>query len=277
MSDTSSARPNGRSATELSFPEFYTEEYLERRRQAVARVDGTLWKGVDATDSQCPAGHSRGMRISVGLTSDYRQTHRKAAMDITPQDVIDVLTAGGVKKWVLMGLHGYVGYLPQPRATQDVDVLISHGDRKRAVEAVREAWPNLVVEELEPVIRFKDPNDCFADGTPKPVIDLMLPWSRVNEAILRDGTHIVLDEETQHFIPTIEAALASKYAAMIADFRGRDKKEYDAGDFRRMVRANYDRVDREALRRLGDLVWERGGAELERFLEIAQRDERFPI
>jgi hypothetical protein len=58
------------------------------------------------------------MRISVEITSDYRATHRKAAMDIKPQDVIDVLVSAGVKKWVLMGLHGYVGYLPQPQDGQ---------------------------------------------------------------------------------------------------------------------------------------------------------------
>jgi hypothetical protein len=255
----------------------YTEEHLAKRRKAVADQEGDRWKGVDATDPKCPAGHARGMRISVGLTSDYRQTHRKGAMDIKPQDVIDVLTAAGVKKWVLMGLHGYVGYLPQPRATQDVDVLISHRDRKRAIKALREAWPTLVVEELEPVVRFKDPGDCFADGRPKPVIDLMLPWSPLNEAILKDKGNIVIDPETQHFIPTVEAALASKYAAIISDFRDREKKEYDAGDFRRIARANYDRVDRTYLRRLGDLVWERGGEELERFLDIAPRDEPFPI
>ncbi len=198
-------------------------------------------------------------------------------MDITPQDVIDVLTGAGVKKWVLMGLHGYVGYLPQPRATQDVDVLISHHDRERAVRAVREAWPTLVVEELEPVVRFGDPNDCSADCRPKPVVDLMLPWSQLNQAILRDGENVLVDPDTQHFIPTVEAALASKYAAIVSDFRDREKKEYDAGDFRRIARANYDRINREYLRRLGDLVWPGGGEELERFLDIAPRDEPFPV
>ena len=214
-----------RSEPVLSFPELYTKEHLEKRRAAVAREEGERWKGVDDTDPKCPAGHARGMRISVALTSDYRQTHRKGAMDIRPQDVIDVLTAAGVKKWVLMGLHGYVGYLPQPRATQDVDVLISQGDRQRAVKAVRQAWPTLVVEELEVVVRFKDPNDCFADGRPKPVIDLMLPWSRLNEAILKEKENVLVDPDTQHRIPTVEAALASKYAAIISDFRDREKKD----------------------------------------------------
>lgn len=275
MSESTNSQPRTRPIPELSFPECYTEEYLERRRREVAKQEGNLWKGVDATDPKCPAGHARGLRISVALTSDYRQTHRKGAMDITPQDVIDVLTAAGVKKWVLMGLHGYVGYLPQPRATQDVGLLISHRDRKRAVTAVAEAWPDLVMQELEPVVRFKDPNDCFADGSLKPVIDLMLPWSHVNEAILKE--FFVVDVETGHFIPTVEAALASKYAAIISDFRDWEKKQQDAVDFRRIARANYDRVNRGDLRRLGDLIWQGGSQELEQFLEIAQRDEPFPI
>jgi hypothetical protein len=198
-------------------------------------------------------------------------------MDIKPQDVIDVLVSAGIKKWVLMGLHGYVGYLPQPRATQDVDVLIGQSDRKRAVKAVHEAWPMLVVEELEPVVRFKDPADCFNDGRPKPVIDLMMAWSNLNEAILKDKELVVVDPQTQHVIPVVEAALASKYAAMISDFRDWEKKQQDSVDFRRIARANYDLVRREILRRLGNLVWDGGGAELEEFLEMAQRDEAFPI
>ena len=151
MPENAKTRRARRTDSKLSFPELYTEEYLKQRRHAVARQDG--WKGVDASDPKCPAGHARGMRISVGLTSNFRETHRKGAMDIKPQDVIDVLIAAGVKKWVLMGLHGYVGYLPQPRATQEVDVMIAHSNRKRAVKAVREAWPTLDVEELEPAVR----------------------------------------------------------------------------------------------------------------------------
>jgi len=277
VTENAKAPPGQRAEVKLSFPDLYTAEYLERRRQAVAKEEGNRWKGVDATDPTCPAGHARGMRISVGLTSDYRQTHRMNAMDIKPQEVIDVLIAAGIKRWVLMGLHGYVGYLPQPRATQDVDVLIARRDSGRAVKAIRSAWPTLIVEELEPVVRFKDPGDCYADGSPKPVIDLMLDWSRLHDAILREAEYVIVDPETRNVIPTVDAALASKYAALISDLRDWEKRQQDAVDFRRMARANYDRVQRERLRRLGDLVWQGGGAELEQFLEIAQRDEPFPV
>jgi hypothetical protein len=277
MPDDHRPQPRSRPKPDLLFPELYTEEHRAKRRAAVARVEGNSWKGVDATDPQCPAGHAKALRISVTLTSDFRQTHRKGAMDIKPQDVIDVLIAAGVKKWVLMGLHGYAGYLPQPRATQDVDVLISRRECKKAVQALRAAWPSLAVEEFEPVIRFKDPADCFPDGSPKPVIDLMLPGSPLNEAILKEKDFVVVDSQTQHVIPTVEAALASKYAAMISDLREWEKKQQDAVDFRRIARANYDRVDRERLRRLGELIWQGGGEELEEFLDIAPRDEPFPV
>lgn len=265
-------------ATRETGPEYGSPEYQAKRRAAIALAEGTAWRGVDDTDPKGRSGHARGIRISSAITSNYRQTHRKNAMDITPQEVIDVLVNAGVTKWVLMGLHGYVGYLPDPRATQDVDILIPHSQKKKAVKAIMETWPSLVVQQLEAVIRFKDPADLDAEGRPKPVIDLMLPWNKLNEAVLRDDEHTVIDTETKHVIATVEVALASKYAAMISDFRSWEKKQQDAVDFRRIARTNRDHVDRDYLRRLGELVWsDGGGIELEKFFDVAQQDKPFPI
>jgi hypothetical protein len=219
-----SSRRNRRQRSETpsaASADFFTAEYLERRRQAMARYTG--WQGADDLDPKCPSSHACGVQTSTRLTRQFRQTHRQRAMDISPQAVIDVLVAAGVKNWVLMGLHGYVGYLPDPRATQDVDVMVPSRQRKRAVKAIREAWPNLIVCELSQVVRFLDPEDRTPDGQPKPVIDLMLPWGKFQETILKE--YVVIDEETRHRIPRLEAALVSKYAAMLSDFRDRDKKE----------------------------------------------------
>jgi hypothetical protein len=147
-------------------------------------------------------------------------------MDIAPQDVIDVVVRAGVKHWVLMGLHGYAGYLPDPRATQDVDLLIARSERRRAVNAIRQAWPGLIVREFPEVVRFLDSNDLGPDNQPRPVIDLMMPWGQFQETILKE--YAILEPETQHRIVTLEAALVSKYAAMISAFRERDRKEQDA-------------------------------------------------
>ena len=102
-------------------------------------------------------------------------------MDIKPSEVMDCLRDAGVQNWYLMGLHGYVGYLPMPRATQDVDVMVPHNQKRKAIQAISERWPELVEEEFEPVVRFYDPGELDRDGNKVPVIDLMLPWSRFQE------------------------------------------------------------------------------------------------
>ena len=275
MADSSLNKPDpGKSDFLLS--EMYTPEYLERRRQAGLARDRELgFSGIDEFDPKLPSGHAYGVHTSTRLTSYFRQTHRKTAMDITPQDVIDVLNSAGVKDWVLMGLHGYVGYMPDPRATQDVDVMVPYKQRARARKAILARWPLLQVRELSQVTRFLDPGDLDAQGKPKPVLDLMHPWSPFQELILKE--HVTVDEKTQHRLPTLEAALISKYAAIVSPYRDRDKKEYDAGDFRRIVRANHASIRRDALHRLAALVSEEAPQDIDLFLAIALSDKPFPI
>ncbi len=253
--------------------EFFSPAHLERRRRAMEQVTGP--QGMDDLDPKLPAGHADGVRTSTRLTSDFRRQHRKGAMDITPQDVIDALNSAGVTNWVLMGLHGYVGYMPNPRATQDVDVLVPYSSRARAKKAIATRWPSLVIRELSQVTRFGDPADLDSEGRPKQVIDLMHPWSPFQELILKE--YVVVDKSTQHRLPSLEAALVSKYAAIVSPFRDREKKEYDAGDFRRLAKANRERIREDDLRRLAGLVWEGGADEIGRFVQIALSDEPFPI
>ena len=69
-------------------------DYLAARDAAQI---GRGFEGVDATDPQAPSGHAYGIRVSTRLTSDYRQTHRRDAVDVKPQEVIDCLVEAGVK------------------------------------------------------------------------------------------------------------------------------------------------------------------------------------
>ena len=231
------------------------------------------WQGHDDLDPRVPSGHAYGLRVSTRLTSDYRRMYRKDAMDITPQDVVDCLVSAGVKNWVLMGLHGYVGYLPMPRATQDVDVMVPYSQKKRAIKAIEEQWPSLHKTELSQVVRFADPGDVDSEDQPKPVIDLMLPWSPFQETILQE--HVVVDEATGIRLPMIEAAVISKYAALISPHRSIEKKEYDAGDLRRLIKANHKAIRIEVLRDLAGEVWEGGADEIERYLDAALNDQPF--
>ena len=250
----------------------HTPEFLAARHAAMLAQRG--FEGVDATDPTGPSGHAYGLRVSAMLTSDYRKRLRRGIVDVTPQEVIECFTEADIKGWVLMGLHGYVGYLPMPRATQDVDVMVPYSQKERAAKAVSIRWPMLAQQTLPQVVRFADPTDVDETGKPKPVIDIMLPWSPFQVTILRD--HVIHDPDTGSRYPTLEAAIVSKYAPLVSPHRSREKKEYDAGDLRRIIRANYDAIDRTIIKLLGDQVWEHGGDELLSFLELALEDKPFP-
>ncbi len=256
----------------MSF-DLFDPEYIAVRNAALLR-QGNGYAGMDDADPKSPSGHACGIHTSTRLTSYYRQTHRKQAVDVTPQQVIDCLNDAGVKDWLLMGLHGYVGYLPMPRATQDVDVMVPYSQRERAVNAIAERWPMLQKLELSQVVRFLDPGDPDLEGRPKPVIDIMLPWGKFLETALRE--HVIIDEKTGHRIPTLEAAIVFKYAAVISPHRTWDKKQQDAVDLRRVIKANIKAIDREKLIALSSQVWERGGEDISRFLDLAVADKPFP-
>jgi hypothetical protein len=153
--------------------------------------------------------------------------------------------------------------------------MVPYSQKNRAKKAIAARWPDLTVRELSQVTRFLDPLDLDSAGQPKPAVDLMHPWAPFQEVILKE--YVIVDADTQHRLPALEAALVSKYAAIISPHRDREKKEYDAGDFRRLVRANHARLQHDVLRRLAGMVWENGADDIERFVEIAQSDEPFPI
>lgn len=195
-------------------------------------------------------------------------------MDVTPQEVMDCIESAGVTNWVLMGLHGYVGYMPMPRATQDVDIMVPYSQKKKACKAIAARWPMLVVRELSQVVRFMDPSDPDPDGNPKPVIDLMLPWGEFQKTILLD--HVLIDPVSGNRIPTVVAAIVAKYAAVVSPFRAWMDQQQDSIDMRRIMKANDRQIDREELSALANQVWEGGGEEIQRYLELALKDQPFP-
>jgi hypothetical protein len=253
-------------------PDPFNPEFYAARHAAMLAQDG--FKGMDDLDPQGPAGHAYGIRVSSRLTTDYRRRLRRGIVDVTPEEVIDCLNQAEIKNWVLMGLHGYVGYLSMPRATQDVDVMVPFSQRKRATQAIAERWPMLQQVDLPQVTRFLDPTDLDPEGKPKPLIDIMLPWGKYQATILKE--HVIVDPQANSRYPTLEAALVSKYAALVSPHRSREKKEYDAGDFRRIVRANHEQIDREKLTKLANQVWEQGGQEILSFIELTLADKPLP-
>jgi hypothetical protein len=212
------------------------------------------------------ARHLEALRTSSMLTEWYRRGHRRDAAMVTPEGVIAALHRAGVR-FVLMGTHGLGGWRSEPRATQDVDVLVTKKDLRKAVRSLAAAYPGLEIEDTPVVARFIDP------ATGKAVIDVMKPTQAVYQIVFR---HTLPVGDT-HRIPDLEMALASKFAAMVSPNRVQAKKLVDAGDFVDVVTHNRGAIDLPKLQRLADKVYPGGGAEIVRLVEDIDAGRPFQL
>lgn len=229
----------------------------------------------DRPQPPTPVGHAEGIATASSITTYYRQYYRPQSMNITPHQVIELLQAHNIQRWVLMGLYGYVGYLAQPRATQDVDVLIADEEMEQFITAIEERWPALIVERTPVVIRFLDPGEVAIDGKLKQVIDLMRPSDLLYQKIL--NVEHRSDPSSRYRIPTLAAAVAAKYSAIVSPYRQWERKQQDAVDLRNIILPNLEKINRQRLQQLGDLVYPGGGDELLEFLQLAIDHKPFPV
>jgi len=202
------------------------------------------------------AWHRQALQISSMLTESFYEMRRTTPAMAKPKVVIRALNQAGVK-FVVMGTHGIAGYRSEPRATQDVDVLVTKRDHQKAVTAIRKAFPKLGVLETPGVTRFTHP------ATGKGVIDLMKPSLPLYQLTFRNCVTV----GGAYSIPNLEMALAAKFAAMVSPNRDPDKKLIDAGDFVNVVRYNRGDLDLRKLKRFGETVYPGGGQEILRLIE----------
>jgi hypothetical protein len=234
------------------------------RTNAPTQIDP--WEGVELSiDTLRPINHRAAWETTRSLCRSFAKMYPEAGLMIDPLDVVEVLKQSGVR-FVLMGAHGIGGWMNQARATRDVDVVVRKADHKKALKAVRESFPELILDEHAVVSRLLDPQ------TGEPLIDLMRPvnlFAHVfDNSVLTDAGHQV---------PNVEMAIASKFSALVSRNRPEEKLHLDASDFIQMVKRNHERLDRDRLRQLGDAVYPGGGEELSHRVDdvLAGRRLRF--
>ncbi|MGH9677190.1 MAG: hypothetical protein ACRD36_08820, partial [Candidatus Acidiferrum sp.] len=127
--------------------------------------------------------HEQALLISSELTRWFRKDREPHVLPVSPENVINTLREAGVS-FVLMGTYGINGYREEPRATQDVDVLVVKRDVRKAIRVLQERYPELDVIENIVVARFYD------KSTQKVVIDVMKPSSDVMRIVFRN-TYLV--------------------------------------------------------------------------------------
>ncbi len=182
------------------------------------------------------------------LLSSFQMAHA-----IPPSEVINVLQNVGIS-FVLVGAYGLGGWIQKPRATEDVDVIVAAKHHKKAIKALLAAFAHLEAEDLPVVTRLRDRE------TQKVAIDVMKPNQQLFREVFKH-THTVSSQGQTFRVPSLEMALAMKFAPMISLYRSDIDKHQDAHDFGRMVVSNSD-IDLEKLAELGDLVYPGGGKEI---------------
>lgn len=183
---------------------------------------------------------------------------------IAPEEVIRVLSAAKVS-FTLVGAHGLGGWTGKPRATEDVDVVVIQRHVKKSVAALTRAFPNLDVDDHPAVVRLRD------RATGAVAIDVMKPNQPIIHAALKH-TRTIQSGRSTYKIPSLEMALALKFAPMVSLNRADDDKHIDAADFIRVVRHNAD-IDLDQLAALGELVYPGGGKEIVEFVRRVRAGE----
>jgi hypothetical protein len=203
--------------------------------------------------------HLLALHIGSEVTKWFRKEREPQVLDVTPENVIATLHRARINP-VLMGTHGINVYRDEARATQDVDVLVTKRDVRKAIRVLEEAFPYLEVHDLSAVTRFVNA------ATQKVVLDVMKPSSHAIQVVFR---HTVPIQET-HRIPTLEMAIVSKFLAMQSPTRKQSKRQIDLGDFMNMIETNRASINRDKLERLSDEVQPRGAALMRKL--IAEMD-----
>jgi len=197
--------------------------------------------------------HENSLRTSTALA--------RMAMQglIAPLDVITALNRNKIS-FVLVGLHGLGGWMHEPRATQDVDVIVASRHHKKAVRILLDEFRNLEPVEHPAVTRlhYKETNQV--------AIDVMKSDQQLFRDVFKQTEKVRIGRE-EYRIPCLEMAIAMKFAPMVRPHRKDEDKYQDAHDFILMVKANPN-IDHEKLAELGDSVYSGGGSEL---LEMVRR------
>ena len=191
---------------------------------------------------------------------------------VNPLEVAALFESENVS-YVLIGGHMLSYYTGTARATVDVDFIIGGADFERASKAIHKAYAQFKHHDRIYHVTYdtknpdaKDPEriDLVKDGFP-----LFRAVIQKYCVTLRTKKHVVK-------IPTIEAAIALKFAASISPNRGDENKPVDNTDLLRLIRTT-PKLDEKALLALGDLIYRGGGKELVAIVEDVRQGKAISL
>ncbi len=191
------------------------------------------------------------------LQTSYELSSQQINDAVNPLEVAALFEREQVS-YVLIGGHMLSFYTGTARATVDVDFIIGGSDFNRAVKAIEKAYAQFKHNDRVYHVTY----DSKQTGQKDPErIDLVKDDFPLFRQVVTDYCHTILSGNHKVKIPTVEAAIALKFAASISPNRGDENKPIDNADLLRLVRSRND-LDETMLAKLGDLVYCGGGKEL---------------
>lgn len=191
------------------------------------------------------------------LEKSYELSSQQVKDAVNPLEVAALFEKEKMS-YVLIGGHMLSYYTGTARATVDVDFIIGWADFGRATEAVRKAYSHFRQNDKVYHITYDSQNS--AGGDPERV-DLVKDGFPLFRAVVEKYSVEIKKGQQIVKIPTIEAAIALKFAASISPNRGDENKPVDNADLLRLIRTTFS-LDEKVLAALGDLVYKGGGKEL---------------
>lgn len=200
------------------------------------------------------------------VQKSYELSSQQLADAVNPLEVAALFEKERVS-YVLIGGHMLSYYAGTARATVDVDFIISGPDFSRATKVIASAYAqfkhhdrvyHVTYDSKKPNLKDPERIDLVKDGFP-----LFREVIQKYCVTLNDNKHTMK-------IPTIEAAIALKFAASISPNRGDENKPIDNADLLILIRSTPN-LDSQALSKLGDLVYSGGGKELVSVVEDVRK------
>jgi hypothetical protein len=192
------------------------------------------------------------------LQKSFELSSKQIDDAVNPLEVAALFEKEGFS-YVLIGGHMLSFYTGTARATVDVDFIIGGTDFSKATRLIQKAYSQF--KEHDRVYHVTYDSKKANQKDPER-IDLVRDNFPLFSEIVRRYSHTVRgDKKDVVKIPTIEAAIALKFAASISPNRGDENKPIDRTDLLRLIRSR-NHLDKTILSRLGDLVYTGGGKEL---------------
>lgn len=192
------------------------------------------------------------------LTKSFELSSQQVGDAIDPLEVAAVFEKEKLS-YVLIGGHLMSFYTGIARATVDVDFIVGGKDFQKATKLIKSHYDQLSENNKVHHVTYDSKSSKTID---RERIDLVKDTFSLFSAVVNRYSITLRAGKESIKVPTIEAAIALKFAACISPYRGDDDKPVDQSDLMKLIKSRSEKPDERKLKELGDLIYSGGGKEL---------------